>query len=70
MACVAKKDAVCLATTNDEETSEVPTMCTMQYEPVCAEKQVQCVKAPCDPIKQTYGNSCMAAADQAKVITQ
>lgn len=70
IACVTKKDAVCLVTTNDKETSEVPTMCTMQYEPVCAEKQVQCVKAPCDPIKQTYGNSCMAAADQAKVVAQ
>ncbi len=68
MACVTKQDAVCLATTNDEDMSEVPTMCTMQYEPVCGEKQVQCITTPCDPIRSTYGNACMAAADQATVI--
>ena len=68
MACTTEKDAVCVATTNDVDSSEQPSMCTMQYEPVCAEKEVQCVTAPCNPIRQTYGNACMAAADQAKVI--
>lgn len=44
------------------------TMCTADYNPVCAEKQVQCVTAPCNPVRQTYSNACMAAADQATVI--
>lgn len=43
-------------------------MCTMEYSPVCAEKQVQCIKAPCFPIKQTYWNSCMAKWDNAKIL--
>ncbi|MEI8091211.1 MAG: hypothetical protein WCG98_02990 [bacterium] len=33
--------------------------CTMDYTPVCAEVQVECIKAPCPPIKQTFGNRCM-----------
>lgn len=35
-------------------------MCTMQYAPVCAEVQVQCIKAPCYSIKQTFWNTCTA----------
>lgn len=44
--------------------AESPTMCTMQYDPVCGAKQVQCVTAPCYPIYETYGNSCMLGADK------
>ena len=36
-----------------------PTMCTMQYDPVCAVK---------DGIERTYGNSCTAGADDAMVL--
>ncbi len=39
---------------------EEPRMCTMEYAPVCAEVQVQCIKTPCFPIKQTFGNTCSA----------
>jgi len=39
---------------------EEPRICTMEYAPVCAEVQVQCVKAPCYPIKQTFSNTCSA----------
>lgn len=39
---------------------EEPRMCTMEYAPVCAEVQVQCIKAPCYPVKQTFGNTCSA----------
>lgn len=42
------------------KTLEQPKMCTMEYAPVCAEVQVQCVKAPCYPAKQTFSNTCMA----------
>lgn len=38
---------------------EEPTVCTMQYQPVCASVQVQCIKAPCPPQLQTFGNACM-----------
>jgi hypothetical protein len=34
--------------------------CTMEYAPVCGSVQVQCVTSPCNPIRQTFGNSCMA----------
>lgn len=47
-----------------------PVMCTMEYAPVCGEVEVQCIQAPCPPIKQTFGNSCMAGAAGAKNITQ
>lgn len=43
-------------------------VCTMEYNPVCGEKQVQCIKAPCDPIKQTYSNKCELNKDKAKYL--
>ncbi len=42
-----------------EENSE-NKICTMEYAPVCAEVQVQCIKAPCYPITQTFWNTCSA----------
>jgi len=42
--------------------------CTMQYDPVCGAKQVQCITAPCYPQYQTYGNSCMMGNDDATLI--
>lgn len=43
-------------------------VCTMEYAPVCVAHQVQCIKAPCYPVYQTYSNSCMARAADSKVI--
>lgn len=43
-------------------------ICTMEYAPVCGSKSVQCIKAPCFPITQTYGNKCEAQADNAQVM--
>lgn len=37
----------------------------MEYAPVCGSVQVQCIKAPCEPVKQTFSNSCMAKASGA-----
>jgi hypothetical protein len=34
--------------------------CKDVYAPVCVEIQVQCIKAPCPVIKETYSNSCEA----------
>lgn len=42
------------------EKEEDIRVCTMQYAPVCAEVQVQCITAPCLPVQETFGNSCMA----------
>lgn len=44
------------------------SVCTMEYAPVCAAKQVQCIRAPCYPVYQTYSNSCMAVSDHATLI--
>jgi heat shock protein HslJ len=43
--------------------------CTMEYAPVCGSVQVQCITAPCNPIKQTFSNSCMASASNATNVT-
>lgn len=43
---------------------EEPTACTMQYDPVCASVAVQCIKAPCPAIEQTFGNECMMKANK------
>ncbi len=34
--------------------------CPQIYDPVCASVQVQCIKAPCEPILKTFSNRCMA----------
>lgn len=45
--------------------SNESTICTMEYAPVCWSKQVQCIKAPCYPVKYTYSNICMMNAEWA-----
>lgn len=39
-------------------TVEEPVVCTMDYNPVCAKVQVQCITTPCDSVEQTFGNRC------------
>ena len=51
-------------------TNAITTACTMEYAPVCWEVEVQCIKEPCLPIQQTFGNTCMANAANAKNIIQ
>lgn len=34
--------------------------CTSDYSPVCATVNIQCIKAPCDPVQETFSNSCNA----------
>lgn len=46
------------------EENTQPVICTMDYTPVCAEVQVQCIKAPCPPIKETFGNKCQMDANK------
>ncbi len=34
--------------------------CIEIYQPVCATENVQCVTTPCDPVQETFANSCKA----------
>jgi hypothetical protein len=40
-----------------------PEICTKEYMPVCGQVQVQCIRAPCYPVMQTFGNKCEACAN-------
>lgn len=44
--------------------SRAEVMCTMEYAPVCGKVQIQCIKAPCEPILQTFSNRCMLEANK------
>jgi hypothetical protein len=37
--------------------------CIEIYQPVCGIVNVQCVTTPCDPIKETFSNSCKACSN-------
>ncbi len=37
-------------------------MCTKEYAPVCGSVAVQCIKAPCPPVPETFSNRCSACA--------
>ena len=45
-----------------------PGYCTMEYDPVCAEKPVVCVQAPCLPQRRTFSNSCRAKLEEYTVL--
>ncbi|NOR84989.1 hypothetical protein GQ473_02635 [archaeon] len=38
--------------------------CIEIYQPVCGKVNVQCITTPCDPINQTYSNSCEACRNE------
>lgn len=64
-ACLDQKEPVYTCTAYATSgVIEEPTMCTMQYDPVCAEVAVQCIQAPCPPVKETFGNACMMNANK------
>lgn len=48
------KGGYCLASQRDVD------VCTEDYTPVCATVAIQCIKAPCNPIQETFSNSCNA----------
>ena len=41
--------------------------CTREYMPVCGQVQVQCIRAPCPPIMQTFSNKCEACANSLTI---
>jgi hypothetical protein len=53
-----------------KDNSKDQTMCYDLYKPVCGEKTVYCIKAPCPPIKETYPNDCYAKRDGAANIVE
>lgn len=48
--------------------SRLTDVCTMDYAPVCGVVEVQCVTTPCDPVSQTFSNSC-SACSQGNVVS-
>lgn len=64
-ACAASGAGVVIV--YEGECPDTPTACTKEYVPVCAAYQVQCIRAPCPPIRDTYDNRCMAEASGAVV---
>ena len=45
------------------------TICPDIYQPVCGSVVVECIKAPCPPLKQTFSNECDAKRNNAQDIT-
>lgn len=39
--------------------------CTKEYAPVCGSIQVQCFAAPCNPVRETFSNACVAKSRNA-----
>jgi len=44
--------------------------CPDIYKPVCAQIQVECITTPCNPIPQTFENSCEACVNERVVSYQ
>jgi hypothetical protein len=38
--------------------------CIEIYQPVCGTVHVQCITTPCDPVKETFENSCKACTNE------
>ncbi len=66
--------AACPVTVEDDDPitclpdSRDADVCAEIYAPVCGLVQVQCITTPCDPVLETFGNSCSACSN-ANVIS-
>lgn len=67
--CTMKAAGASLLYGGECAATSTPKACTKEYMPVCGMVQVQCVTAPCDPVRTDFGNQCMAEAAGAKDIT-
>ena len=38
--------------------------CQEIYQPVCGQMQVECITTPCNPVKETFENSCKACTNE------
>jgi len=52
-----------LAVTECLPEQRVVDACIEIYQPVCATVKVQCVTTPCDPVQETFANSCKACTN-------
>ncbi len=50
--------------------TSVDTVCTEEYNPVCGELDVQCFRAPCLPLRETYSNECNAKKSGARIVSR
>lgn len=39
-------------------------VCAEIYQPVCASVNVECITEPCDPVQETFSNSCFACMNE------
>lgn len=54
-------DPIITACSEEMRQAEV---CPEIYAPVCASVQVQCIKEPCEPVQETFSNSCFACMNE------
>jgi hypothetical protein len=47
--------------------SRLAEMCAEIYAPVCGAVQVECITTPCNPVPETFSNSCFACANHRVV---
>jgi len=47
--------------TSEQRQAEV---CTEIYSPVCGYVQVECIRAPCNPVPETFSNECFACGNE------
>ncbi|MEM3112871.1 MAG: hypothetical protein QXI33_00410 [Candidatus Pacearchaeota archaeon] len=38
--------------------------CIQIYKPVCGYRQIECIRVPCNPVPETFSNSCVACSDE------
>lgn len=52
--------AISMQCTPESRSAEI---CTMIYAPVCAKVNIQCIKAPCEPVYETMASVCTACVN-------
>lgn len=62
-ACPDEDDPIATSEITCPQGSKEVDACIEIYAPVCASVQVECVTTPCDPIPQTFPNSCFACSE-------
>lgn len=55
--CTGLKEPQVIACESKQRNVDI---CAEIYQPVCAKVNVQCIKAPCEPVYETFSNACEA----------
>lgn len=56
--CMRRADGAQFLYTGECTDPNPQPTCSKEYAPVCGEIQIQCITTPCNPIHETYTNSC------------